>query len=127
MKRNKNIINGYIEGYYGRLFSQEERAKVIYHMGKLKMDFYLYGPKEDLYHRIEWGKTYPAEEQKTLRNLVDQCKKNKIKPIFAISPGLQSSVLSKNFIKTLTSKLKQAHQLGFKDFAIFCQRKYKKK
>ena len=113
------MLKGYIEGYYGRLFSQDERAKVINHMGKLKMDFYLYGPKEDLYHRIEWGKTYPAEEQKTLRNLVDQCKKNKIKPIFAISPGLQSSVLSKNFIKTLTSKLKQAHQLGFNDFAIF--------
>ena len=72
-----------------------------------------------MYHRLEWGKTYPAKEQKPLRNLVDQCKKNKIKPIFAISPGLQSSKLSKNFVKTLTSKLKQAHQLGFKDFAIF--------
>ena len=113
------MLKGYIEGYYGRLFSRDERAKVINHMGKLKMDFYLYGPKEDLYHRIEWGKTYPSKEQKTLRNLVDQCKKNKIKPIFAISPGLQSSKLSKNFVKTLTSKLKQAHQLGFNDFAIF--------
>ena len=51
------MLKGYIEGYYGRLFSQDERAKVINHMGKLKMDFYLYGPKEDLYHRIEWGKT----------------------------------------------------------------------
>ena len=35
------------------------------------MDFYLYGPKEDLYHRIQWAKPYPVEEQKTLRNLVD--------------------------------------------------------
>ena len=51
------MLKGYIEGYYGRLFSEDERAKVINHMGKLKMDFYLYGPKEDLYHRIEWGKT----------------------------------------------------------------------
>ena len=98
------MLKGYIEGYYGRLFSEDERAKVINHMGKLKMDFYLYGPKEDLYHRIEWGKTYPAKEQKTLRSLVDGCKKNKIKPIFAISPGLQSSKLSKNLLKTLTSK-----------------------
>ena len=43
------MLKGYIEGYYGRLFSKDERAKVINHMGKLKMDFYLYGPKEDLY------------------------------------------------------------------------------
>ena len=36
------MLKGYIEGYYGRLFSEDERAKVINHMGKLKMDFYLY-------------------------------------------------------------------------------------
>ena len=71
------MLKGYIEGYYGRLFSQDERAKVINHMGKLKMDFYLYGPKEDLYHRIEWGKTYPAKEQKTLRVLLTDVRKIK--------------------------------------------------
>ena len=72
------MLKGYIEGYYGRLFSKDERARVINHMGKLKMDFYLYGPKEDLYHSMEWGKTYPADEQKTLITVVDQWKKNKI-------------------------------------------------
>ena len=30
---------GYIEGYYGRLFSKEEREMVVNHMGNLKMDF----------------------------------------------------------------------------------------
>ena len=113
------MLKGYIEGYYGRLFSQDERAKVINHMGKLKMDFYLYGPKEDLYHRVQWRKPYPVEEQKTLRNLVGQCKKNKIRPIFAISPGLQSSKPSNNYKKTLISKMMQAQKLGFKEFAIF--------
>ena len=32
---------GYIEGYYGRLFSKEEREMIINHMGNLKMDFYI--------------------------------------------------------------------------------------
>ena len=113
------MLKGYIEGYYGRLFSQDERAKVINHMGKLKMDFYLYGPKEDLYHRVKWGKPYPVEEQKTLRHLVAQCKKNKIRPIFAISPGLQFAKSSNNYKKDLISKMMQAQKLGFKEFAIF--------
>ena len=43
---------GYIEGYYGRLFSKEEREIVVSHMGNLKMDFYIYGPKEAPYHRL---------------------------------------------------------------------------
>ena len=113
------MIKGYIEGYYGRLFSQDERAKVIDHMGRLKMDFYLYGPKEDLYHRVQWQKAYPFKEQKTLRHLVSQCKKNKIRPIFAISPGLQSSKTSNNYKKNLITKIKQAKKIGFKEFAIF--------
>ena len=86
-------------------------------MGKLKMDFYLYGPKEDLYHRVKWGKPYPVEEQKTLRHLVAQCKKNKIRPIFAISPGLESAKSSNNYKKDLISKMMQAQKLGFKEFA----------
>ena len=92
------MLKGYIEGYYGRLFSQDERAKVINHMGKLKMDFYLYGPKEDLYHRVKWTKPYPAEEQKTLRNLVAQCKKNKIRPKKLSAHSMISSKSKKKLI-----------------------------
>ena len=72
------MLKGYIEGYYGRLFSQENRTRIIGHMGKLNMDFYLYGPKEDPYHRVRWKEKYPLETKKTLSALADQCKKNKI-------------------------------------------------
>ena len=113
------MLKGYIEGYYGRLFSKDSREKLINHMGSLKMDFYLYGPKEDLYHRIEWQKTYPVEQQKILRALTSQCKKNKIRPIFAISPGLKSSQASLSDKRNLISKIKQAKKLGFEEFAIF--------
>ena len=47
------MLKGYIEAYYGRLFSQDERAKVINHMGKLNMDFYLYVLKK--IYTIELG------------------------------------------------------------------------
>ena len=58
---------GYIEGYYGRLFSKEEREMVVNHMGNLKMDFYIYGPKEDPYHRLNWQKLYPKRQSEDLK------------------------------------------------------------
>ena len=113
------MLKGYIEGYYGRLFSQEERAKVINHMAKLNMDFYIYGPKEDPYHRVSWEENYPPETERILKSLVDQCKKNKISPVFSLSPGLKISKSTKVIKNYLLAKFRQARKMGFEDFAIF--------
>ena len=90
------MLKGYIEGYYGRFFSVADRSAVLDHMGELNMDFYLYGPKEDRYHRVDWNKAYPTSEEKNLRSLIRQSNKNSIKPIFAISPGLSLNKYSSN-------------------------------
>ena len=113
------MLKGYIEGYYGRLFSPEDRAKVIGHMAELNMDFYMYGPKEDPYHRVRWEENYPLEKEKILRSLVDQCKKNKISPVFSLSPGLKQPQSPKVLKKNLLAKFTQARKIGFEDFAIF--------
>ena len=113
------MLKGYIEGYYGRLFSQEERSLLLRHMGKLKMDFYLYGPKEDPYHRVIWEKPYPPKYENVLADFVKQSKKNKIRPVFAISPGLKGNKSTAHYRKFLAIKIKQAKRLGFEEFAIF--------
>ena len=110
---------GYIEGYYGRLFSKEEREMVLNHMGKLKMDFYIYGPKEDPYHRLNWQKLYPKKQCNELKALLRSSNKNKIKPVFALSPGMSMDAGSKDDIKSLQNKINQAKKLGFRHFAIF--------
>ena len=110
---------GYIEGYYGRLFSKEEREMVLNHMGNLKMDFYIYGPKEDPYHRLNWQKLYPKKQCDELKALLRSSNKNKIKPVFALSPGMNMDAGSKDDIKRLQSKINQAKKLGFRHFAIF--------
>ena len=110
---------GYIEGYYGRLFSKEEREMVLNHMGDLKMDFYIYGPKEDPYHRLNWQKLYPKKQCNELKAFLRSSNKNKIKPVFALSPGMSMDAGSKDDIKRLQSKINQAKKLGFRHFAIF--------
>ena len=110
---------GYIEGYYGRLFSKEEREMVVNHMGNLKMDFYIYGPKEDPYHRLNWQLNYPKKQCDDLRAFLKSASKNKIKPVFALSPGLSMDIDSKKDKQKLKNKINQAKKIGFKHFAIF--------
>ena len=101
------MLEGYIEGYYGRLFSKQERELLLDHMGRLKMDFYIYGPKEDPYHRVMWEKLYPKKEREVLIDFVKHSRKKGIKPVFALSPGLKLIQFG-DFKKKITAKLNQA-------------------
>ena len=48
------LKKGYIEGFYGRLMSLNDRTILLKKLSELSMDFYVYGPKEDPYHRSKW-------------------------------------------------------------------------
>ena len=118
LRENKEMLKGYIEGYYGRFFSEHERCKVLNHMGKLNMDFYLYGPKEDPFHRVSWEKPYPVSKEKILKSFIKDSKRNSVTPVFALSPGMNITKFSNKYINSLTKKILQAKKIGFKDFAI---------
>ena len=104
LENRLRMKKGYIEGYYGRLFSKEEREMVVNHMGNLKMDFYIYGPKEDPYHRLNWQKPYPKKQSNELKALLRSSIKNKIKPVFALSPGMSMDAGSTKDIKNNDKK-----------------------
>ena len=55
------IHRGYIEGYYGRLLSWQDRSFLLAHLSALPCDAYLYAPKEDIYHRRQWRTPYDAD------------------------------------------------------------------
>ena len=54
-------ITGYAEGFYGRLLSWAERARILATLQSLGMNTYYYAPKEDPWHRFDWRTPYPAE------------------------------------------------------------------
>ena len=110
---------GYIEGYYGRLLNQEGRQIIINELGKLSMDFYIYGPKEDPFHRIKWNEDYSADQMDEFEQLIGLANKKKIKFYFAISPGLSIETSSKNDMELLKNKLLGLINLGCKNFALF--------
>ena len=113
------FLKGYLEGYYGRLMSWEDRLTILQMLSQLEMNLYIYGPKEDPYHRIKWSTPYPDHELQELRNFKEEASKFGIKPYFALSPGMtydQDSLLD---LDNLKGKFSQLQSVGFTDFAIF--------
>ena len=51
----KNSISdkfqGYIEGYYGKILSWDQRSRILDTLNKNNMNSYFYCPKEDIHHR----------------------------------------------------------------------------
>ena len=100
----KNNIAGYIEGYYGKLLSWENRELIIKSLSKNKMNTYFYAPKEDTKHRLYWKKKYNKKWRSNFRNFSDKCKKNKIEIIAGIAPGLDFNYKQLNAKSKLDKK-----------------------
>lgn len=83
-----SALRGYIEGYYGRLFTWEERAHILSEMSSLGMDIYFYAPKEDPYHRFKWRMPYPADWLADFSYFASRARANNILLAAGIAPGL---------------------------------------
>ena len=89
MENINNIqISGYIEGYYGRLLNWKDRKLIIHSLKKNNMNTYLYAPKEDLNHRLNWRDQYSSHWRKNFRSFTNYSKNNNIDIIAGIAPGL---------------------------------------
>src|SRR5689334_16005637 len=51
LKRSSPLLRGVVEGYYGRPWSGDARRAVIRFMGAHGLDTFVYGPKNDPWHR----------------------------------------------------------------------------
>ena len=90
MKKNKDEINttGYIEGYYGKLLSWDNRKLIVRSLQKNKMNTYFYAPKEDENHRLNWRNKYNLKWRKRFRDFTKFSKINNVDVIAGIAPGL---------------------------------------
>ena len=109
---------GSIEGFYGNPWSHKDRIRQFQFYGKNKMNTYVYGPKDDPYHRRHWREPYPAEEAKKLAELVREAKKNHVQFVWAIHPGLDIQWNKKDSM-AIVKKLESVYSLGVRTFAVF--------
>lgn len=85
--KDKNM-NGYIEGYYGKLLSWADRGAILTTLAKLGMKSYFYAPKEDSLHRFQWRTPYGDQWREDFRAFTADASAKKIDVIAGIAPGL---------------------------------------
>lgn len=109
---------GVVEGFYGEPWSHEARLSLIDFYGRFKMNYYVYGPKDDPYHSSPyWREEYPADEAAEIRELVEACKRNRVHFVWAVHPG-KDIKWEESDIQNLIRKFDAMYALGVRAFAV---------
>ena len=110
---------GVIEGFYGPPWSHLDRLDLIRFMGRVGMNVYFYGPKDDPFHRERWRDPYPADQIARIGELVTLGRANGVDVWFAISPGLSMTYSDSADYRALLAKLDAVAAVGVRDVAFF--------
>ena len=107
---------GYIEVYYGRMLSWEERARILSALERHNLNSFFYCPKEDSFHRTNWKESYSDEWINQFKAFISMANKKNIKIIFGISPGL--GFTNSSDINLLINKIESIQAIGIDNVAI---------
>lgn len=123
-------VRGFIEGYYGIPWSNEDRKSLMKFGGNYKTNSYVFAPKDDPYHREKWDELYPEEKLEELGELADVGEESKTRFIWTISPlggvadlareegqDAAMDVLDENTEKLL-AKFDQLYDVGVRQFGV---------
>ncbi len=109
---------GYIEGFYGKPWSHENRKHMIEFLSFYGMNTYYYAPKDDPFHRDRWRELYPETEISRLKELVDLCKDNFVDFGYCIAPGQSMMYSSEDEFNMLCCKVEQLYNVGIRTFGL---------
>ncbi len=112
-------LRGVVEGYYGRPWSGEARRDVIRFLGRRGMNAFVYGPKNDPYHRDRWREPYPADVLADLRTTAAVARRARVRFVYALSPALDVCYSCAEDFDALTGKLAQLARARIRAFALF--------
>ena len=110
---------GTVEGFYGEPWTHEDRLSQFHFYGKMKLNTYIYGPKDDPYHSSpNWRKAYPPAEAGKIKELVREAANNQVDFVWAIHPGKDIQWNQKDSMAVL-QKFEWMYELGVRRFAVF--------
>jgi len=110
---------GVVEGFYGTPWSYKDRIAQLQFNSRWKMNTYIYGPKDDLYHSSpNWREPYPTEEANRIKALVQTAKDNEVDFYWAIHPGKDIRWNKQDSLAVLR-KFDKMYDLGVRHFAVF--------
>ena len=113
------VLRATVEGFYGPPWSQEERLEHLSFCARVGLDTYVYGPKDDPWHRAEWRSPYPPAELARLAALVAHAASVGVTFVYAIHPGLSMRWDDPADQEALHTKAAQLWDAGARRFALF--------
>ena len=114
---------GFIEGYYGIPWSDEDRISLMEFGGEFKMTSYIFAPKDDPYHKgAQWRELYPQERLDEIKKMVDAGNAAKCRFVFTIHPfggstGVQAGTYEQD-LQDLKDKFDQLYSIGVRQFGV---------
>lgn len=113
------VFRGVVEGFYGTPWSFENRVEQLRFYGRMKMNTYIFGPKDDPYHRSPyWRVPYPEEQAKNIRELLAEANRNNVDFVWALHPGMDIRWNDADR-QAAIKKLESIYDLGIRAFAVF--------
>ncbi|MCI2422577.1 beta-N-acetylglucosaminidase domain-containing protein [Saccharopolyspora sp. K220] len=111
-------LRGSIEGFYGPPWTHAERMDQLAFYGDVKLNTYIYAPKDDPYHREKWREPYPADKLAEVQQLIRQAGTHHVKFTFALSPGTSICYSDDADFRALVAKLRAMYDSGVRDFSV---------
>lgn len=113
-------IRGFIEGYYGIPWSNEDRMSLMKFGGDFKMTSYVFAPKDDPYHTKKWREPYPADEIEKIKEMVAVGNESKCRFVWTAHPfmgGFNANNADAE-IQALLKKFDQLYEAGVRQFGV---------
>lgn len=115
---------GFIEGYYGNPWSNEDRMELMRYGGDLKLTQYFFAPKDDPFHNSRWRELYPEEKLAEIREMARVGNQSKTRYVWTLHPFMHNRVRFANQshyqedLGVIKAKFEQLMQAGVREFGI---------
>lgn len=115
---------GFIEGYYGEPWSNEDRAELMTYGGEFKMNSYIYAPKDDPKHNGKWRELYTKEELEKISKLAEAGNASKTRFVYTLHPFMNNAIrfnTEENYqadLNVIKTKFTQLMDAGVRKFGI---------
>lgn len=123
---NRTFPCGVVEGFYGQPWTFAQRHKVVRWLSQFGLNTYVYGPKDDLKHRVLWRNQLDEAEVDQFKKLIHACRERGIRFVYAIAPGWDELFSGNNrsasdarpLLDGLKNRFQQLLDLDCHDFAV---------
>uniref|UniRef100_A0A3B4ASR8 protein O-GlcNAcase n=1 Tax=Periophthalmus magnuspinnatus TaxID=409849 RepID=A0A3B4ASR8_9GOBI len=118
LSKKTKVCFFFIDGFYGRPWTMEQRAELFQREQKWGLNSYLYAPKDDYKHRMYWRDLYSPQEAEQLITLISTARNHNVEFIYAISPGLDITFSNPKEVAALKRKFDQVKEFGCRSFSL---------